>query len=122
MNDKLGYSIKEAAESLSISVWKIKDEMYQGRIKYIKIGTRVVIPRGGELVNDKLGYSIKEAAEAISISVSKLKEEMYQGRIRYIKIGTRVVIPHWALEERLRPEAVKLLPDGDGDGQEHAED
>ena len=45
MNDKLGYSIKEAAESLSISVWKFKDEMYKGRIKYIKIGTRVVIPR-----------------------------------------------------------------------------
>ena len=45
MTDKLGYSIKEAAESLSISVWKLKEEMYQGRIKYIKIGTRVVIPR-----------------------------------------------------------------------------
>ena len=45
MTDKLGYSIKEAAESLSISVWKLKEEMYQGRLKYIKIGTRVVIPR-----------------------------------------------------------------------------
>ena len=45
MDDKLGYRVKEAAEALSISVWKIKEEMYQGRIKYIKIGTRVVIPR-----------------------------------------------------------------------------
>ncbi len=45
MTDKLGYSIKEAAESLSISAWKLKEEMYQGRIRYIKIGTRVVIPR-----------------------------------------------------------------------------
>ena len=61
-------------------------------------------------MTDKLGYSIKEAAESLSISVWKIKEEMYQGRIRYIKIGRRVVIPRWALEERLRPEAVKLLP------------
>ena len=61
-------------------------------------------------MNDKLGYRIPEAAEALSISVSKLKDEMYQGRIRYIKIGTRVVIPRWALEKRLGPEAMKLLP------------
>ena len=45
MDDKLGYRVKEAAECLSISVWKLKEEMYQGRIKYIKIGRRVVIPR-----------------------------------------------------------------------------
>ena len=61
-------------------------------------------------MNDKLGYRIPEAAECLSISVWKLKEEMYQGRIKYIKIGRRVVIPRWALEERLRPEAMKLLP------------
>ncbi len=74
-------------------------------------------------MNDsKLGYRIKEAAKVISISEWKLKEEMYQGRIKYIKIGTRVVIPRWALEERLRPEAMKAIADGDGDGQEHAED
>ena len=40
MNDKLGYSVKEAAQCLSISVWKLKEEMYQGRIRYIKVGTR----------------------------------------------------------------------------------
>ena len=46
MNDsKLGYRIKEAAEALGISEWKLKDEMYQGRIDYIKIGSRVVIPQ-----------------------------------------------------------------------------
>ena len=45
MNDKLGFTVREAADSLGISVWKIKEEMYQGRIRYIKIGTRVVIPR-----------------------------------------------------------------------------
>ena len=68
-------------------------------------------------MNDKLGYSIKEVAESLSIGVWKLKEEMYQGRIKYIKIGTRVVIPRWALEERLRPEAVKLLPMEMGTGK-----
>ena len=68
-------------------------------------------------MDDKLGYRVKEAAECLSISVWKLKEEMYQGRIRYIKIGRRVVIPRWALEERLRPEAVKLLPMEMGTGK-----
>ena len=68
-------------------------------------------------MNDKLGYSIKEAAESLSISVWKIKDEMYQGRIEYIKIGTRVVIPRWALEERLRPEAMKLLPMEMGTGK-----
>ncbi len=61
-------------------------------------------------MNDKLGFTVREAADSLGISVWKLKEEMYQGRIRYIKIGRRVVIPRWALEERLRPEAMKLLP------------
>ncbi len=47
MNDsKLGYRVKEAAACLSIGVWKLKQEMYQGRIRYIKgSGSRVVIPR-----------------------------------------------------------------------------
>ena len=46
MNDsKLGYTVKEAAKSLTIAVSTLKGEMYQGRVKYIKIGTRVVIPR-----------------------------------------------------------------------------
>ena len=44
-DSKLGYRIPEAPECLSISAWKFKEEMYQGRIKYIKIGRRVVIPR-----------------------------------------------------------------------------
>ena len=46
-DSKLGYSVKEAAQCLSISVWKLKEEMYQGRIKYIKIGRCVVIPAVG---------------------------------------------------------------------------
>ena len=45
MPDKLAYSVKEAAEALSISVSKLKEEMYQGRLQYKKMGRRVVIPR-----------------------------------------------------------------------------
>ncbi len=44
-DSKLGYRIKEAAKAIGISEWKLKEEMYQGRIRYIKIGSRVVIPR-----------------------------------------------------------------------------
>ena len=55
--------------------------------------------------------------KALSIGVWLLKKEMYQGHIRYIKIGRRVVIPRWVLEERLRPEAVKLLPMEMGTGK-----
>ena len=45
MPAKLAYTIKEAAKDLSIGDSLLKDEMYQGRIRYIKIGRRVVIPR-----------------------------------------------------------------------------
>ena len=44
-DSKLGYRIKGAAKAIGISEWKLKEEMYQGRVKYIKIGTCVVIPR-----------------------------------------------------------------------------
>ena len=69
MNDKLGYSIKEAAESLSISVWKFKDEMYKGRIKYIKIGTRVVIPRWA--LEERLGPQLAEPVDELSQLLAK---------------------------------------------------
>ena len=38
MNDsKLGYRVTEAAKAIGIGVSKLKEEMYQGRIKYIKV-------------------------------------------------------------------------------------
>ena len=71
MNDsKLGYSVKEAAKAIGIGVSKLKEEMYQGRIRYIKIGTRVVIPHWSleerlrpenvELVNERGRVLTKE--------------------------------------------------------------
>ena len=73
MNDKLGYSVKEAAQSLSISVWKLKEEMYQGRIKYIKIGRRVVIPRWAleERLREELAQPVNEGGPAAREGVSK---------------------------------------------------
>ena len=42
--DKMGYSISEAAEALGIGVSLMKEELYNGRVFYTKIGKRVVIP------------------------------------------------------------------------------
>ena len=63
MNDsKLGYTVKEAAKSLTIAVSTLKEEMYQGRVKYIKIGTRVVIPRWAleERLREELAQPVNE--------------------------------------------------------------
>ena len=62
MNDKLGYRVTEAAKAIGIGVSKLKEEMYQGRIKYIKIGTRVVIPRWSleERLREELAQPVNE--------------------------------------------------------------
>ena len=63
MNDsKLGYSVKEAAQAIGIGVSKLKEEMYQGRIRYIKIGSRVVIPRWAleERLREELAQPVNE--------------------------------------------------------------
>ena len=62
MNDKLGYRVTEAAKAIGIGVWKLKEEMYQGRIKYIKIGRCVVIPRWAleERLREELAQPVNE--------------------------------------------------------------
>ena len=62
MSDKLAYSIKEAAEALTISASLVKEEMYRGRIKYVKIGTRTVIPRWA--LEERLGGDPTKNAQA----------------------------------------------------------
>ena len=74
MNDsKLGYTVKEAAKSLTIAVSTLKEEMYQGRVKYIKIGTRVVIPRWAleERLREELAQPVNEGGPAAREGVSK---------------------------------------------------
>ena len=69
MNDKLGFTVREAADSLGISVWKLKEEMYQGRIRYIKIGTRVVIPRWA--LEERLGPQLAEPVDELTHLLAK---------------------------------------------------
>lgn len=45
MSEKLAYSIKEAAEALSVSVSTVKEEIAAGRIKTVGFGRRVIVPR-----------------------------------------------------------------------------
>ena len=69
MNDKLGFTVREAADSLGISVWKLKEEMYQGRIRYIKIGTRVVIPRWA--LEERLRPQLAEPVDELTHLLAK---------------------------------------------------
>jgi excisionase family DNA binding protein len=43
--DKLGYSVKEAAEYLGISEWVLRDEMRNNRISAKKRGTTVLFAK-----------------------------------------------------------------------------
>ena len=45
MAEKLAYSIDEAAEALSLSRSAVKELVYQGRIKVVRVGRRVLIPK-----------------------------------------------------------------------------
>ena len=45
MTDKLAFSIDETAQALSISRNAVKDLIYTGKIKVIRVGRRVLIPR-----------------------------------------------------------------------------
>ena len=69
MDDKLGYSVKEAAKAIGIGVSKLKEEMYQGRIRYIKIGTRVVIPRWS--LEERLRPQLAEPVDELTHLLAK---------------------------------------------------
>ena len=45
MTEKLAYSIDEAATALSLSRSAVKEEIYQGRIEFKRVGRRVLIPK-----------------------------------------------------------------------------
>ena len=69
MDDKLGYRITEAAKAIGIGVSKLKEEMYQGRIRYIKIGTRVVIPRWS--LEERLRPQLAEPVDELTHLLAK---------------------------------------------------
>ena len=68
-DSKLGYRVKEAAKAIGISEWKLKEEMYQGRIRYIKIGTRVVIPRWS--LEERLRPQLAEPVDELTHLLAK---------------------------------------------------
>lgn len=45
MTERLAYSIAEAAEALSLSRSAVKELIYTGKIKVIRVGRRVLIPK-----------------------------------------------------------------------------
>ena len=69
MDDKLGYRITEAAKAIGIGVSKLKEEMYQGRIRYIKIGTRVVIPHWA--LEERLRLDLAEPVDELTHLLAK---------------------------------------------------
>ncbi len=45
MNDKLAYSIAEAAGAMSLSEWTVREMCYRGEIASRKVGRRRIIAR-----------------------------------------------------------------------------
>ena len=58
---KLGYTIQEAADLLSISEWKMKQEIHSGRVFHSKFGARVVVPLWA--LQERLGRPVPIAVE-----------------------------------------------------------
>ena len=68
-DSKLGYRVTEAAKAIGISEWKLKQEMYQGHIRYIKIGSRVVIPRWA--LEERLRPQLAEPVDELTHLLAK---------------------------------------------------
>ena len=43
--DRMGYSVAEAARSLGISPWLVREQCRTGRLRHVRIGQRIIIPR-----------------------------------------------------------------------------
>lgn len=61
MTQRLAYSVKEAAEALGVSEWKIREAIYQKQIFAVNLGRRLVIPRWA--LDDLLSKPDSEADE-----------------------------------------------------------
>jgi excisionase family DNA binding protein len=42
---RIAYSVKEVAASMGVSQWTVREGIRCGRIDYIRMGTRILIPR-----------------------------------------------------------------------------
>ena len=52
MTQRMAFSVKEAAEALGVSEWKVREAIYHKQLRAIKLGRRTLIPR--EALDDLL--------------------------------------------------------------------
>ena len=52
MTQRMAFSVKEAAQALGVSEWKVREAIYQKQLRAIKLGRRTLIPR--EALDDLL--------------------------------------------------------------------
>ena len=45
MTERLTYSVKEAADALGVSKWRVREGVRTGRIESVRLGSRILIPR-----------------------------------------------------------------------------
>jgi excisionase family DNA binding protein len=45
LNTRLSFSVKEAAQALSISQTTVRNLIHQGELEYVRIGKRLIIPK-----------------------------------------------------------------------------
>ena len=43
--DRMAYSVAEAANALGISPWLVREQCRTGRLRHVRLGQRIVIPR-----------------------------------------------------------------------------
>lgn len=67
--EKMAFSIDEAAEALGLSSSAVKEVIYAGQIKIVRVGRRVLIPRWAltEFLNDAESATAARDSERLHI-------------------------------------------------------
>ena len=62
---RLAYTVAEAADALRVSAWLVREQCRSGRLRHIRIGQRIVIPRQAleELLADQEGDGVAPEAQ-----------------------------------------------------------
>ena len=62
---RLAYTVSEAADALRVSSWLVREQCRRGRLRHIRIGQRIVIPRQAleELLADQEGDGMAPDAQ-----------------------------------------------------------
>ena len=43
--DRMAYTVAEAARTMGVSPWLIREQCRTGRLRHVRIGQRIIIPR-----------------------------------------------------------------------------